>query len=126
MYLLDTDYIIARLFKDQSTHSKANTKASLISNHRQIILDLVLFELATVVSHKFSHKVSVEVIQDIKQSSIIITSLEKVEIDRAWSIFTQQKRNKTSFVDCANLAASIERECKIISFDKFYPKSNLG
>jgi predicted nucleic acid-binding protein len=41
------------------------------------------------------------------------------------NIFLSHKKDKTSFIDSANLALAQKYNCKIASFDKFYPNNLL-
>jgi len=123
MYLLDTDFLIASHFKGESTSRVAHNFAQAnFSNHDIFYIDQVVFELATVISHKYSQKEAIEVSHDLRSKKKCILSLNKYDLEEAWQIFDQQKKKGCSFVDCANLAIAKSLGLKIVSFDKFYKK----
>lgn len=121
MFLLDTDFLIATRFKTETTHARAVAviKKSL-ADSSLLITDLVLFELASVLSHKFSHTDAVQVTAELRSRKQTMLTTTQSDIDEAWDIFNAQKKNKCSFVDCANVAVARNLGLLIVSFDAFY------
>jgi len=119
--LFDTDFIVALFIPNQSTHNRAKDAFMQIKDSEHFIVDITLFELATVLSVKFSHKDATTIVKDLLGTAI--TKISAVEFEEViWKEFFAQKRNNISFVDCANLVVAKEYGFKIASFDAFYPK----
>jgi predicted nucleic acid-binding protein len=125
MYLLDTDFLFAYFFKEQSTHQKALDIMNIIQNDDLYISNIVLQELATVLSNKQSHQKAKLVISRCKLLDFKIIKLTDSEEDIVWDIFNQISKNGTSFIDCSNLYLAQTCKYKIASFDKFYPSEIL-
>ncbi len=123
--LLDTDYLISRIFKNQSTHKKAVDVANLMANKTQFLTNLVLFEMGTVLSHKFSHSQATAVIKDIQTSTLSIIRPSEEDEQAAWNIFFKQRKKGISLTDCMNLHLARTLKYQIASFDSFYPKKFL-
>jgi len=123
--LYDTDLIISAYFTDQSTHFKAKQVFSHSNFTQEFILNITLQETATTVSKKFSQNDAKNIVKDIKLTDVVVVFLSMDDENMVWREFYKNTKNGTSFVDCANLVMAKKLDCKIASFDKFYPKSIL-
>lgn len=127
--LVDSDFLFA-LFVGHDPHHKIATQQfrKFRKEGAQLsVLNIVIQEAATVISHKVDQHTSVDFfnkIQKIKELQRLVVD-EKLE-ERAWEVFLKQTKKGTSFVDCANLAAARSYGIdKIATFDRFYPKELL-
>ena len=121
--LVDTDCLFAAYVKHDPNHTAA---VALLKEHKQSgdelhITNLVLQEVATVFSYKIGQKESLEFLDDIATLGLIRITIDE-DLDAAsWKIFKNQTKNKTSFVDCANLTVIEKYKLDgILSFDRFY------
>lgn len=124
--LFDSDVLIALRFADQSTHGQAKEIFKKISKRSNSFycLNLCFQEVATVISHKYSQAQAKSFYHEIQKNPPNVIFLDKNIEAKAWKMFFQQKKKKTSFVDCANLVCvKLYKLDKIFSFDKFYPKT---
>ncbi|NCN87310.1 MAG: hypothetical protein COZ34_02140 [Candidatus Pacebacteria bacterium CG_4_10_14_3_um_filter_34_15] len=123
MPLLDTDFIISLSFSIESTHEQAKLLAKkYLSINNAYYLDLVLHEVATVVSKKHSHKKAVEICSVMRKNASSVLKLSPNDELKTWDFFNSQKNKNISFVDCANVVIAKKLGLKILSFDKFYDK----
>lgn len=123
--LLDSDFIFG-LVEKKDPHHKFCAKYAIEANNKKdkfFCLNITLQETATVLSNKSSHKTAVEFLNNLDSLVDTVIVLDNVIENKAWKIFKREKKNKTSYVDCANLAAcEFYKLDKIASFDKFYPE----
>jgi|SRR3989339_561710 len=126
--LVDSDFLFGLFVPDDAHHQRAKKIwGKLIKQkHDFFVLNITIQETATVLSHKRGQLVAIALIDKLPE-----LALRKIDIDidlekEGWKIFKSQTKKGTSFVDCANLAASAEFGIdEILSFDKFYPKKLL-
>lgn len=123
--VLDSDFLIALFLGDQPNHYKAQQIFESIKSGQLYVINLVHYELATVISYKFSHHLAVQVLNDMNNLPIKFVEIDRSMEDDIWSEFFQHKKKRVSFVDCANLVIAQKGKMKIASFDKFYPKEIL-
>lgn len=123
--LVDADALVG-IFAAHDPHHKHST-ASLKYLRKMgsevLVLNLVLQEVATVLSHKIGQKVAVKFLDEVKKLGLQMVWIDE-EIERnAWEIFRRQTKKGTSFVDCANMAIVGHYKLDgIFSFDRFYPE----
>jgi predicted nucleic acid-binding protein len=123
--IIDSDFWFSYFFEDQSTHIKAKEIVSTIVNDELFILNLVLQELATVISRKKSQEKAVFVIDTIEKFKLQVIRLSEEDESQIWRMFKSFSKQNISFIDCANLYYAQKMNSKIASFDKFYPKESL-
>ena len=124
--ICDTDFLISLFVKNESTSLSARELYQEIKEYELYSLELVHFELATVLSRKFKHSDALEILQlfsEIPIQKIILTEEEKSLV---WEDFFSYSKKNISFIDCANLVMAKKIQAKIASFDKFYPKKYLA
>jgi predicted nucleic acid-binding protein len=120
--LYDTDFLIALFLKDQSTHQQAKKIFHSIEQADCLALNLVKYELATVLSYKFSYEIARDIMLALQNIPLHYLALNEQDEKNAWQEFFTHKNKGISFVDCANLALAKKQGFKIASFDAFYPK----
>ena len=121
MLLLDSDFIIAVTFPKESTYQKAQALArQYFVKENAFYLDLVMYEVATVVSRKYSHQEAIKVAAILRASKESILTLSPEDERKAWELFYSHKKKNVSFVDCANAVIADSFGLKIMSFDEFY------
>ena len=126
MFLLDTDFIIALHFPGESTHKQAlKIYARHAMGQKKAILEPVMFEVATVISRKYSQSEAIKLIKLLQKGDITLLSLGVEELSQVWKMFFSQKNKNISVVDCANLVMSKNLNLRLLSFDKFYPSSTV-
>ena len=123
--LYDTDFLISLFIKTQSTHARAMQIFQHIKTYEPFILNLVKYELATVLSHKFSQQAALDILQELNTIALHSISLKPEDEKTAWQKFYKQQKKGTSFVDCANLVMAEKLHLQIASFDQFYPQKIL-
>lgn len=121
MYLLDTDFIIASRFPQESTYHRARFLAEKIySTDDFLITELVLMEVATVISYKYSQIQAIQAVQTLQKAGQAILQLDTDDWKNAWNLFFQQQKQRTSVVDCSNVILAQKLGAQIVSFDQFY------
>lgn len=124
--LLDSDILVALAKKDDSNHQKAigifrkNSKATLF------ISQFCIPEVATVLSYRLSQQAATEFLKSVRKRELNEIQIDKEIRNLTDSIFTSQKSNGISWIDCCNVALmrSISFDA-LVSFDKFYFKQNI-
>ncbi len=122
--VVDTDFLISYFFDHESTHEKAKKIARNLQDSNIYMLDLVKFELATVLSRKYGHTHAKQVIQEVPNMDIISLGYQAHEVD-IWGEFFKHSKKGISYVDCANVVIARHLKAKIASFDTFYPSDLL-
>ena len=122
--LYDTDFLIALFDQHQSTHERAISLFQKIKEKPFFVLKLVHFELATVLSYRFSSEFVDGVLGQFNQLPIQFLSVDDFEPE-VWEEFYAHTKKRISFVDCANKVVALKHGMKIASFDAFYPKELL-
>lgn len=126
--LVDSDFLVG-LFRVGDPHHEG--AIMLLKQHENKssafhVLNLVLQETATVLSHR----VGMEAVR-LFHAKYPMLGFSVIDVDRemelaTWKIFLKQTKKGCSFVDCANLAACRHYAMdNICSFDRFYPKELL-
>ena len=126
--LVDSDYLVGA-FRVGDPHQEESTKGlerAGRKNCRLSVLNLVLQETTTVLSHRVNMN-AVRLFWENHGKLRLNIILVEPELEAlAWKVFLKQTKKGTSFVDCANLAAIEKFHLDgILSFDKFYPKKLL-
>ena len=125
MYLLDTDFLFAYFLKGQSTHNKAKSIMNQIENDDLYVSNIVLQELATVLSNKQSQEVAKIVISKCKLLDLKVIKMTDIDEENVWKVFNLIDKNETRFIDCSNLYLAKKCEFMVASFDSFYPSQIL-
>lgn len=123
--LLDTDFLISRIFSDQSTHKKALKLAKKIENKVQFVCNLVLFELGTVLSHKFGQDKAITIVSELRSSTLTVIRPSEIDEEEAWNLFLNKNKKGISYTDCMNLYLAKKNNYKVVSFDSFYTNKYL-
>lgn len=119
--LCDTDFLLASLIVHESTHEKAVLTQKAIKNADLLFLDLVHFEIATVMSRKYGSREAKLILDSINHLDISRISFRDYEFE-IWTEFRSHTKKNVSFVDCANLVVARKMKARIASFDVFYPR----
>ena len=125
-YLVDSDAFIGRFFPNDAHYHECTKKfAQLESGAAQLVTtNLVILEVATVLSHKDSQEAARKFLQVIKQSQLPVIHLDEKLFAKSLELFAIQTKKGTSVVDCANVVVMERYKIgKIFSFDEVYPKS---
>ncbi|HNQ17271.1 MAG TPA: PIN domain-containing protein [Candidatus Woesebacteria bacterium] len=126
MFVLDTDFIIALRFPQESTHQRAVTYAKkYLKESESFVTDLVQVELANVISRKYSQEQAIQAIRMIQKAPNGTLYLDKENISSSWELFFQQKKRGMSVVDCSNTIVAKKLGFQIVSFDTFYREFDL-
>ncbi|HOZ02996.1 MAG TPA: PIN domain-containing protein [Candidatus Woesebacteria bacterium] len=127
MYLLDTDFIIASRFPQESTHPRAKILGNEIySTDDFLITELVLMEVATVISHKYSQSQAILAVQTLQKAGRATLRLDADDWKNTWSLFIQQQKRRTSVVDCSNTVLAQKLGAQVVSFDQFYQQFGVA
>lgn len=121
--LLDSDWLFASFIKRDPNNNKAKKLFDFVvtQNPELIVLNLVLQETATVISHRIGQSESLEFLEKVETLKAHRIIVDQELEQKGWEIFKKQTKKGTSFVDCANLAAiELFKLDGILSFDRFY------
>ncbi len=126
--LVDSDCLVGAL-KDGDPHQKVAT--TLLKSHNEkgdtlFVLNLVLQETATVLSHRTGMNAVRLFSQTLPSLKLHVIKLDDHLENFVWELFLKQTKKGTSFVDCANLAAcDFYKLDGILSFDGFYKNKRI-
>ncbi len=121
--LVDSDCLVGAL-KEGDPHQKKATQ--LLKSHSGkgdtlYVLNIVLQETATVLSHRTGMNAVRLFLQTLSSLNLQVIKLDDNLENLAWELFLKQTKKGTSFVDCTNLAAiDYYKLDGILSFDGFY------
>jgi predicted nucleic acid-binding protein len=90
-----------------------------------IVSNLVKQELATVISSRFGSLLAKEILENLTLFDPQEVFFDEIETEKIWKLFWSFQKKRISFVDCSNLLLAQKYNCKIASFDQFYPKEML-
>ena len=122
--ICDTDFLISLHLENESTHQKAY---ELFQRHDNfIVLNITFFEMATVLSRKLYQSEAVEILESIQSEFTNVYNLTKQDELSIFELFKSYSKKNISFFDCACLHITQKLDCKIASFDSFYPKEILA
>jgi predicted nucleic acid-binding protein len=125
LILFDTDFLYNFFFKNQSNHKKSKELIEKYIDAVFFISKPVKYEFLTVISNKENQEIAKELYYKLNYLELNILELDQEIENIAFNLFLDSDKNKTSIVDCLNLALAQKFDCKIASFDKFYPKQKL-
>lgn len=123
--LIDSDALFGLFVPTDPHHVRAKSVyiREIEKGTRLTVLNLVIQETATVLSHKVNQRLAVDFIDKFRELDIPILTVDEDLALTAWKIFRAQTKKGTSFVDCANMAVIGKYKLDgIITFDEFYPK----
>lgn len=123
--IIDTDFLFALILPAEPNHLKA---VKMWQNSRfdtVFTLNLVKYEALTVLSRKLSQKEAIQHFDLIDWTALNYIFIDQDLENKSIEIYNQQNRKNISTVDCANLVLAKKLNCKIASFDQFYPKEYL-
>lgn len=126
--LLDSDALFALYVANDFHHESAKQILNkLLKEEAELfVTNLVLQETATVISYRLGHNQSLDFLKRLQQINLLEIFIGKNLNTKSWSIFKKQSKKGTSFIDCSNLAVTIELKInKIFSFDQFYQKTGF-
>ncbi len=119
--LLDSDAFVGWLVAHDAHHTRMLQVLDAMRQDRiqPLTTNLVVAETATMLSYRMSHT---HAVRFLKLAASVRTVLINQELhERTLEIFARQTRNKTSFVDLANVAVMQALNIPwIVSFDKTY------
>ena len=126
--LIDADAFIALVNSDDSNNHAAHAINTHIDTdgYKKYMSNLVIYEIANVLSIRASQKLAVEFLTSIFTSDIEVIYIDETRTYAAIQTFKNYIKKNISFVDCSNLILMEEyRIDKIFSFDKFYKEKLL-
>lgn len=123
--LLDTDFLINLFVPNEPNNGKAHAIMKDISECERFALNLVSYEIATVLSRKYAHSFALKILDDLKKTELHIMRFSEEDEKETWKQFFSYTKKNISFVDCANLVVAKKHNFKIASFDAFYPKERI-
>lgn len=124
-FLLDTDFLINLFVPNEPSNVTAHTIAKKIAQYERFFLNLVWYEIATVLSRKYTHSFALKILEDLNKTELKVLKFSEEDERETWHEFFLYTKKNISFVDCANLVIARKHKFKIASFDTFYPKEML-
>jgi predicted nucleic acid-binding protein len=125
LVLFDTDFLYNFFFANQSNHFKSKEIFTQYLNYDFVISRPVRYEFLTVISNKENQEKAKQAYSKLNELELEILEITPEIENLALDIFLTSDKNKMSVVDCLNLAIAQKFNCKIASFDAFYPKEFL-
>ncbi len=126
--LVDSDAFVG-LFVEHDAHFSQAQHAfhAFASSHRLLVTtNLVITETASMLSRRIRYELACRFIEYIRAGNFPVLFIDKSIHEEASDIFLDQQQEKTSMVDCANVAvARYYNIPSILGFDKFYKKFGL-
>lgn len=122
--LVDSDGLFALFVPTDANHETSKKILSKLKdkNADLVVLNLVLQETATVLSHKLGQALALKFLRLKDNLDLTVLPLDEQVEKQAWALFNKQTKKGTSFIDCANLVVmSTYALDGIFSFDEFYP-----
>ena len=126
--LIDSDALYAMFLAEDSSHKAAAAAMRVfVDRHDDLyVSNLVLQEVATVLSYRFGQKIANEFIFSFEKTGFVKLFVDEGLTHQSWQLFKKQTKKGTSFVDCSNLVICREMKFEaIFSFDKFYPRNKI-
>lgn len=124
--LVDADAFVGRFYPMDAHHSHSLELFARFEKERRILVttNLVVAEVATVLSHRKGQELAVKFLDMIDNSQIPIIHLDEQLHQRALDTFRDQTARGTSVTDCANVAVMDYFNIpEIFSFDRVYAKA---
>ena len=121
--LLDSDFLFGLYITHDPSHDRAVKllEETWGKKPELYITNLVMQELATVVSYRVGQKESITLLDKLEEHNLIKIHVNEELEDAGWELFLKQTKKGTSFVDCANLAVIDKYKFDgILSFERFY------
>ena len=126
--LVDSDALFAAYSAVDPNHERAVSQFRLLrfQGVTCYVINLVLYEVVTVISHKLGQDVAVGFVKNLPTLNLNRIDFDAVMEEKSWKVFMNQTKKGTSFADCANVAVMREMNLdQIFSFDKFYKRVGL-
>ncbi|MFH0755327.1 MAG: PIN domain-containing protein [bacterium] len=123
--LIDADFLIALIKKDDKNHLKSIKKLEDFKDVSVFITPFTIPETATVLSYKVSHQSAKDFLKESRKKFTKLSSNDQI-INMADEIFLAQNKKGTSWIDCLNVATIKFYDLNgIFSYDKFYSKVGI-
>ncbi|MEI6532891.1 MAG: PIN domain-containing protein [Candidatus Roizmanbacteria bacterium] len=119
--LYDTDFLLSFLVSTEINNKKAISIYKKHNPHELFALNLVKFELATVLSRKFDHTFAKQIVLALSEVPFQWLSISEIEEEAIWREYFSYNKKNISFIDSANLVVARTMNMKIATFDSFYP-----
>lgn len=123
--LLDSVFLYGLFVEEDPHHSICLNLLPKIEQSKIIVCNLVIYEMLTLFSRRFSQELAKSFLEDINSFNIQRVFVDDSLEEEVLAVFSSQIKKNISFVDCSNLVIAKKYNYKILSFDKFYPKELL-
>jgi predicted nucleic acid-binding protein len=123
--VIDTDFLLALILPEEPNHLKAVNIWQKSNFGIIFAINLIKYEALTVLSRKLSQLEAITYFDLIDWTAINYIFVDEDLEKKALEIYRNQNRKNISTVDCTILALAKQLNCKIASFDQFYPKEFL-
>jgi predicted nucleic acid-binding protein len=122
--LCDTDFIISLYLSEETTHAKA---VQIFSGDCEFfVLNITLYEVATVLSRKLPQPQAIENLESIQSFFVNVIKLSTDDESQTFDLYKSFSKKNISFFDCACQVVATKNKMKIASFDKFYDPKILA
>lgn len=123
--LVDSDAFVGRFFDEDAHFERAEALFNKTAKENIMLLttSAVVGEAATVLSNRCDQKTALAFLEIVEDSLIPVIHIDAVLHNEALTLFKQQAKRGTSYVDCTNVVVARHFDVfQILSFDKAYPK----
>lgn len=123
---VDADALVALAKEDDTNHQKAIKIASSLKKVSLYVSPFTIPEAATVLSYRVSQKAAKQFLKEARKRRLIELKITPQVSRLADEIFLKQRKKRTSWIDCLNVAMIKAYKLQgIFSFDKFYKKLGI-
>ena len=123
--VVDSDFLYSLFIQEDPHYTKVQKLIPKIDGYNIIICNLVIYEVATLLSRRISQVVAKNVLSQLLSMQLQVIYIDKQLEREIIAEFTSHSKKNISFVDCANLVLAKKYKAKIVSFDQFYSNNLL-
>jgi len=119
MLLVDTSFLFAYFFSEDSCHERALEVAHRIKMEELYLIQNVFEEMVTLVGYRTDSKEAVRIGKILLNPSYPFRLMASSDVERqkAWQLFQEFSPHKLSFIDVMLITLAKEYECPIVTFD---------
>jgi len=124
--LVDADAFVGRFYPLDAHHSQSLALFARFEKERRVLVttNLVVSEVATVLSHRSGQALAVKFLDMVDTSQLPVIHLDEKLHQRALDTFRAQTARGTSVTDCGNvIVMDYFNIPEIFSFDRVYSKT---
>ncbi len=123
--LCDADFVISLFIDIDSNHAKATNIFERYNFEDFIILNITLYEVATVLSRILPQNEAIEALKLVRSRFDNPINFNPKWDNEVYNLYNTFEKKNISFFDCACMIYAKKVKAKIACFDKFYDEGML-